>query len=97
MTDTVQPGQGLTADTNRVDYITNSLLQRLDELLAENKDTSILDMFMVGHSFHKVVVTRVALQWARGEIPIEKTFKMAEITWHKAMRELWRMALTASE
>lgn len=68
---------------------TNFLLNQLAEYTTENP-TSVVEMFKIVHNFHRLVIKDVAAKWAKGGTPEEHIYRMADMTWRKAMRELQR-------
>lgn len=93
----VKPGQNVMADSDMVDEITDFLLKSINEWIQEkNLEFRYLDLLMAVHSFHKVIVLDIAKRWERNGIPRQKTFQMADKTFHGAMRDLWRDSMKPS-
>ena len=81
----------ITADQEKVTAMTKYVMQNgVDAYLMEHKDISLIDCLMVSHNIHKLMVTRIAEQWVKLGIPAEKTYRMADLTFRKAIRQLWR-------
>lgn len=57
--------------------------------LNEHPDTTQVDMFMAAHNFHKYVVMMVATLWEEN-IPKNRTYRLADMTFRDAMKELSR-------
>lgn len=85
------PEQVIKANADNVKAITQFLITNgVDAWVKEHPDTQAIDLFMAGHSIHKYIVSQIAVTWSRNGIPPDKTIRMADQTFRKAMRELWR-------
>lgn len=71
-----------------VDMTTWILRNGVDSYLKEHPGTSFIDAFMAMHSAHKIVISNIAANWALQGVPEEKTYRMADMSFRQAMREL---------
>lgn len=69
---------------------TKYLADRFIEYVQEHKDITLIDVFMMCHSFHKLIVNDVAARWELEGIEASKTYQMADLTFRQAMRDLRR-------
>lgn len=81
------------ADLERVEAATHVLVNSFLKYLGENP-TPMTDVFMIIHNFHKRMVREVALRWATEGIQPKDVFRMADMTFRRAMREMREQALT---
>ena len=68
---------------------TNWLLNKVGEYLVEN-NVSYIDTFLSLHNTHKRIVDDIAKRWAIDGFSADRTYRLADMTWRKAMRELKR-------
>lgn len=87
----VYPVPGLEANPDHVQEGTTALYKAFEEL-ARVKQYSIIDVFMIGHSFHKVVMLNVMARWQADGVPPETTYHLADMTWRNAIRQLTKLA-----
>lgn len=78
-------------DHERISELSNVLLDKLGEWVNEHPETEPIDVFMAAHSFHKLIVMTLAQQ-LEPQTPATQTFRNADMTFRKAMKELWRNA-----
>lgn len=83
------PIAGLEADKETVDVHTNWLVNEFNKHAAEHQ-LGMLDVFMIVHSFHKVIVYNIAARWVLDGFAPEKTLHLADMTWRKAIESLGR-------
>lgn len=81
--------QDLKANPERVTKASDELLKMIEEYVLENQVTAI-DVFMIAHNIHKRLVTECALRWSTTPQGVMKTYQMADQTFRKAMKDLWR-------
>lgn len=84
--------QDIKAPTEEVEAMTIYLLEKIKEYVQTNQ-VQMISVFMACHSAHKIVVNDLAKRWTLEGIPIDKTARMADMTWRKAMKELWRSGI----
>lgn len=81
--------EDIRGDAKKIQEITNFLFnEALVQYLKEHPSRQV-DVFMAVHNFHVRVVKDIAPQWEPG-IPKDVTFRMADMTFRKAMREAKR-------
>lgn len=72
---------------------TNYLLEKSNDYLAIHP-MNLIDALMASHNFHKKMIWNIAKEYARiGNDPI-KVYRMADMTFRKAMKNLWREFLS---
>lgn len=76
----------VVANFEKVNAMTKVLLDTFNQYLTENPQ-SATDVFMSVHNFHRVLVLNLAKEWEKEGIPIYQTYRMADMTFRKAMRE----------
>jgi len=75
------------ANESQVLGIANFMVDKLNEYLKEHP-TNLKDVFMGVHMFHKRIVVDIAAKMVAEGIEANRTYRMADTTWRKAMREL---------
>lgn len=76
---------------NQVTEITEYLLHAMGLWLTEHPNTKHVDLMMGFHSAHKTVVHNIAKQWEKElNMPYQQTIRVADLSWRRAMKELWR-------
>lgn len=85
----ISTGQEIIANGEVVNRLTEEFTEHILTRLIEEKVT-FPDAFMVMHNVHKRGVMSVGYEWEKAGIPREKTFRMADKTFRKAMQSLWR-------
>lgn len=81
--------ENIKANLEKVNPAVEELLPLITAYLT-SKDMSYVDVFMVVHNVHKFIVKGIAEEWERQGIPMEKTLRMADMTFRNSMRELRR-------
>lgn len=81
--------EDIKAPAEEVIAMTNFLLEQIKEYVKEH-EIQMISVFMACHSAHKVVVNDLAARWSLEGIPPHRTARMADMTWRKAMKDLWR-------
>lgn len=76
----------IEADPEKVAELTRYLLEQLDEYL-QNHNIPATDTFMAVHNLHVMIVTHIAKRW-ESIVPEVQTYRMADMTFRKAIREL---------
>ena len=83
----------VVANADNVKEIMEFFLKKTDEYteMKEGK-VDILDLFMGVHSFHKMIVILSAQMWEeKGNMPQDKTFRVADEDFRKAMKDCIRI------
>lgn len=70
--------------TDLATYLENAL----GEYCAQHKEIRQIDVFMGAHSFHKLIVRSMAILWGAEGMNQNQIYRMADMTFRKAMREL---------
>lgn len=83
----VTDGKNVVSDSNIVNPSTEALLGVISAYMIENK-IRFIDAFMIMHNLHKIMISAIAQDWEPQGIPKEKVFRMADMTFRKAMREM---------
>jgi hypothetical protein len=83
----VYPIEGLEADPQHVSEGATKMYVIFQEMMEEKKWT-ILDAFMIAHSFHKMVLLAVMVRWRLDSIEPEKTLHLADMTWRNAIQQI---------
>lgn len=83
----VYPIEGLEADPERVTQGATHMFQHFQEYMVE-KEWSVIDAFMIAHSFHKLVVLQVMAMWSVDGLAPEKTLHLADMTWRNAIQSI---------
>jgi hypothetical protein len=81
--------EDVKANLERVRAASAFLFQQFLEYAAEH-ELSLVDVFMVGHNFHKQIVTNIAARGLSEGMEPTHTFREADMTWRMAMREMSR-------
>lgn len=76
----------IEANPENVAEVTKFLLEKFDEFLKQN-NMPATDTFMGVHNFHVMMVQHIAKRWG-SIVPEAQTYRMADITFRKALREL---------
>lgn len=80
--------EDVKANLEKVETIKQWILEKgIVSWMEANPETTQIDMFMAIHNVHKVIITSIAKQWEPG-IPAYQTYRMADMTWRQAMRDL---------
>lgn len=79
--------QEITGNTEIITKATDDLIKYLAGYFEDNKITFV-DAFMVAHNLHKFVVKDIAEKWEAEGLSSRNTYRMADITFRKAMRTL---------
>lgn len=79
--------EGLEADSEHVNEGTVHMFQEFQKVM-EEKQWSIIDAFMIAHSFHKMVVLSVMARWSLDGFEPQKTLHLADMTWRNAIQSL---------
>jgi hypothetical protein len=76
--------EGLEADPEHVTKGTTHMYKQFQKFMEENK-YSVIDAFMIAHSFHKMVVLSVMARWRLDGFEPEKTLHLADMTWRHGL------------
>jgi len=76
----------IKADPEKVAAGAKYLMLAFEEYL-KGEPQSATDSFMIAHNFHRAMIETIAHSW-EPNIPTNQTYRMADMTWRKAMREL---------
>lgn len=80
--------ENVEANEDEVKKLTDFLIAKLDEYYHENP-TQAVDAFMALHNFHKLGIKSLAILWsASTSVNQNQVYRMADVTFRKAMREL---------
>lgn len=87
MSEVVQVNENPSGDKVAIEQFTDAFLKLVGAYAVEMKMTR-LDLFLGIHNLHKLVVVDIAHVWANDSRPVQKTYDLADKTFHQAMREL---------
>lgn len=79
----------IKADADNVRMFTDTMLKLTGMYLA-NEQISVIDVFFGIHNLHKLMVADIATRFASDSYPAEKTYRLADMQFRKAMRDLKR-------
>lgn len=79
----------ITGNQEEITKFTNWLLEKIGEYVKDNQVT-LIDAFMTAHNVHKRVVDDIAKRWSIDSFPVDRTYRLADMTFRQAMRELKR-------
>lgn len=88
MTNQVVTGN-IKANLEKVNPAVKELLPVVTAYMA-SQEMSVVDAFMVIQNLHKFIVKGIAEEWEKQGIPMDKTLRMADMTFRNSMRELRR-------